>query len=92
MSAQGEVWDAAATVVIRVDDTKFAAWKKLDLYDGAKKLTELTKGPAEFTIQDLQPGYHAFAILGTDGNGNIRPSNPVLVVVRTALASSDPAE
>ncbi|AGA28254.1 hypothetical protein [Singulisphaera acidiphila] len=69
-----------------------AGWKKLELYDGAKKLMELTKGPAEFTIQDLQPGYHAFSVLGTDGNGDVRPSNPVLVVVRKRLASSDPAK
>jgi len=81
-SAQGEVWDAGSSVVIRADDSRFAGWKRLELYDGSRKLTELTKGPPEFTVEDLQPGYHAFSILGTDGNGNIRPSNPVLVVVR----------
>jgi hypothetical protein len=55
---------------------------KLELYDGATKVGELTKGPAEFTVKDLKPGYHAFSVLGTDGKGTIRPSNPVLVVVR----------
>lgn len=82
MSAQGQVWDAGSSVVIRIDDTKFAGWKKLELYDGAKKASELTTGPAEFTVKDLKAGYHAFSVLGTDGKGNIRPSNPVLVVVR----------
>jgi len=82
MSAQGEVWDAGAGVVISIDDTKFAGWKKLELYDGAKKVDELAKGPAEFTVKDLKAGYHAFSVLGTDGKGTIRPSNPVLVVVR----------
>jgi len=82
MNAQGEVWDAGSSIVIHVDDSRFAGWKKLELYDGAKKVVELTNGPAEFTVEDLQPGYHAFSILGTDGNGKIRPSNPVLVVVR----------
>src|SRR5262249_31548298 len=82
MSAQGEVWDAGSSVVVSIDDTKFAEWKKLELYDGAKKVEELAKGPAEFTVKDLKAGYHAFSVLGTDGNGNIRPSNPVLVVVR----------
>ena len=45
-------------------------------------MSELAKGPAEFTVKDLKAGYHAFSVLGTDGKGTIRPSNPVLVVVR----------
>jgi hypothetical protein len=76
------VWDAGSSVTIRVDDSRFAGWKKLELYDGAKKVGELAKEPAEFTVKDLKAGYHAFSVLGTDGKGNIRPSNPVLVVVR----------
>jgi hypothetical protein len=84
------VWDAGSSVVIRVDDSQFAGWKKLELYDGAKKVGELTKGPAEFTVRDLQASYHAFSVLGTDGRGNIRPSNPVLVVVRNLAATSQP--
>ncbi|SIO62794.1 hypothetical protein SAMN05444166_7152 [Singulisphaera sp. GP187] len=92
MSAQGEVWDAGSSVVISIDDSKFAGWKKLELFDGAKKVSELTKGPAEFTVHDQQPGYHAFSILGTDNKGNIRPSNPVLVVVRNLTATSQPAD
>jgi hypothetical protein len=82
MSAKDEVFDAGSGVTIRVDDSKFAGWTKLELYDGAKKVGELTKEPAEFTVKDLKAGYHAFSVLGTDGKGNIRPSNPVLVVVR----------
>jgi len=76
------VWDAGSRVTITVDDSQFAGWKKLELYDGAKKLDELGKGPAEFTIKDLKAGYHPFSVLGKDAKGNIRPSNPVLVVVR----------
>ena len=76
------MWDAGSSVTIRVDDSRFAGWKKLELYDGAKKVGELAKGPAEFTVKDLKAGYHAFSVLGTDGKGKIRPSNPVLVVVR----------
>jgi hypothetical protein len=83
-AAGGEhlVWDAGGRVTIVVDDSRFAGWKKLELYDGAKKVSELTEGPAEFTVRDLKAGYHAFSVLGTDGKGNVRPSNPVLVVVR----------
>jgi hypothetical protein len=84
------VWDAGSSVSIGVDDSQFAGWKKLELYDGAKKVDELAKGPAEFTVKDLRAGYHAFSVLGTDGKGNIQPSNPVLVVVRK-LAATSPA-
>jgi CheY-like chemotaxis protein len=38
-------------------------------------------------LKDLKAGYHAFSVLGTDGKGNIRPSNPVLVVVRKPAES-----
>jgi hypothetical protein len=81
-NARDLVWDAGSRVIIRVDDSRFAGWKKLELYDGAKKVAELTKGPARFTVKGLKVGYHAFSVLGTNGKGKIRPSNPVLVVVR----------
>jgi len=76
------VWDAGSSVRLVVDDSRFAGWKKLELFDGAKKVGELAKGPAEFAVKDLKAGYHAFSVLGTDAKGNTRPSNPVLVVVR----------
>jgi hypothetical protein len=82
MSAKGEVWNAGASVTIVVDDSKFTGWKKLELYDGATKVGELSKGKAEFTVKELKAGYHAFSVLGTDGKDSIRSSNPVLVVVR----------
>jgi hypothetical protein len=82
MSAKGEVRDAGSAVTIKVDDSKLAGWKKLELYDGATKVGESTTGPAKFTVKDLKGGYHAFTVLGTDQKGNLRPSNPVLVVVR----------
>jgi hypothetical protein len=90
MSAKGEVWDAGSRVTIIVDDSKFSGWKKLELYDGATKLGELAKGPAQFTAKDLKVGYHAFSVLGTDGKGNVRSSNPVLVVVRNLVARPKP--
>jgi hypothetical protein len=65
-----------------VDDTRFAGWTKLELFDGAAKVGELTKGPAEFMVKDLKAGYHAFSVLGTDAAGTVRTSDPVLVVVR----------
>ena len=82
MSAKSEVFETGSAVRIKVDDTKFAGWTKLELYDGAKKMDELTKGPAEFTVKDLKAGYHAYSVLGTAVGGGIRTSNPVLVVVR----------
>jgi hypothetical protein len=81
-NARDLVWDAGSSVTIVVDDSRFAGWKKLSLYDGAKKVAELAKGPAKFIVKDLKPGYHAFSVLGTDNKSNRRPSNPMLVVVR----------
>ena len=86
MSAKSEVFEAGSDVRIKVDDSKFAGWAKLELYDGATKMGELTKGPAEFTVKDLTAGYHAYSVLGTVAGGEIRTSNPVLVVVRKPLA------
>lgn len=80
------VWDAGSSVTITVDDVRFAGWKTLELFDGAKKVGELTKGPAAFTVADLTHGYHAFSVLGTDDKGTVRPSEPVLVVVRKPAA------
>jgi predicted esterase len=81
-TAKTDVLDAGSAVTIKVDDSQFAGWTKLDLYDGAAKVGELTQGKAEFKVKDLKAGYHAFSVLGTDNKGNTRPSNPVLVVVR----------
>jgi hypothetical protein len=84
------LWDAGSGVTIRVDDSRFAGWKKLELCDGAKKVDERARAPAQFTVKDLKAGYHAFSVFGSDGKGNIRPSNPVLVVVRKLAATSRP--
>jgi hypothetical protein len=81
-NAREQVWDAGSSVTVVVDDSRFAGWTKLELYDGAKKVDELATGPARFTVKDLKPGYHAFSVLGTDAKGKVRPSGPVLVVVR----------
>lgn len=89
-AAKNEVFDAGSSVIIKVDDSKFAGWTKLKLYDGATKAGELTTGPATFTVKGLKAGYHAFSVLGTDGKGNTRPSNPVLVVVQKLADTSRP--
>ncbi|MFM8273873.1 MAG: hypothetical protein ACKODX_16290 [Gemmata sp.] len=81
-SARELVWDAGGSVTVRVDDARFAGWTKLELFDGAVQVGERTRGPAEFTVRDLKPGYHALSVLGTDAAGAVRTSDPVLVVVR----------
>jgi hypothetical protein len=54
----------------------------LELYDGAKKLGTITEAPARFTATKLTPGYHVFSVLGTDAEGTVRTSDPVMVIVR----------
>jgi len=75
--------DPGSNVPITVDASKFPNWKKLELYDAAKKLVTVTAAPTRFTARNLTPGYHVFSVLGTDAVGDTRSSNPVMVVVRT---------
>lgn len=81
-AGRGPVLDAGAGVTITVDDTGFPGWKKLELYDGARKVAEIAGRPARFQVEKLAPGYHAFSVLGTDAKGDVRTSRPVLVMVR----------
>jgi len=82
MSAKSQVFDPGSSVTIKVDDSKFAGWSKLELYDGATKVGELAEGPARLTVKDLKAGYHAFTVLGMDSKDNVRPPDPVPVVTR----------
>lgn len=75
--------DPGSNISITVDASKFPNWKKLEFYDGAKKLGTVTAEPARFTATKLAPGYHVFSVLGTDGQGDLRTSNPVMVIVRS---------
>jgi hypothetical protein len=76
--------DPGSTVLIAVDTGKFPNWKKLEFYDGAKKLGTVTATPTQLTAKNLTPGYHVFSVIGTDGGGEIRSSDPVMVVVKSA--------
>ena len=90
--SRDRAWDPGSNVTIVVDDSKFRVWKKLEFYDGARKLGEIAEGPPQFTAMDLAAGYHAFSVLGTDAQGKLRPSDPVLVVVRKLAADGSTAE
>ena len=87
--AQGQrIWDPGANITVVVDDSKFPGWKKLEFYDGARKFGEVAAGgKPQCAATNLTPGYHVFSLLGTDAQGNVRPSNPVLVVVRKPPAA-----
>lgn len=82
MRGHESTWDPGSSITIAVDDSKFGGWKKLEFYDGAKKLGEITGGSPQCTATNLTAGYHAFSVPGTNAQGNIRTSDPVLVVVR----------
>ena len=84
--------DPGSNVPITIDATKFPAWKKLEFYDGAKKLGTIIAAPLQFTATNLTPGYHVFSVLATDAGGDIRTSNPVMVVVRSPPADVPPGQ
>jgi hypothetical protein len=75
--------DPGSNVPITVDPSRFPNWKKLEFYDGAKKLGTVTGVPPRFTATNLTPGYHVFSVLGTDAQGTTRSSDPVMVVVQS---------
>ncbi len=82
--------EPGSNVSIIVDAGKFPNWKRLELYDGAKRLGTVTATPTRFTATDLTPGYHVFSVLGTDDKGTARTSDPVMVVVRKPAATPRP--
>jgi hypothetical protein len=75
-------WDPGSNITIVVDDSKFPNWKKLEFYDQGQKLGEVTSGAPQLTAVHLTAGFHVFSVLGTDAQGTIRTSDPVLVIVR----------
>jgi hypothetical protein len=75
-------FDPGSNVTIVVDDSKFPDWKKMEFFDQGQKLGEITSGPAQLTAMNLTVGFHVFSVLGTDAQGTIRTSEPVLVTVR----------
>ena len=83
--------DPGSDVSITVDASRFPDWKRLECYDGARKVGTVTAAPARFTARSLTPGYHVFFALGTDAAGNVRTSEPVMVVVRCPSAGDGPA-
>ena len=83
--------DPGSNVPIVVDDSGFPHWQELALFDGARKLAEINRGPPQFTATNLTPGYHVFSVLAEDAQGSMRSSNPVMVVVRKLPATAQPA-
>ncbi len=84
--------DPGSNVLITVDAGRFPNWRKLEFYDGARKLGTVTAAPAQFTATNLTPGYHVFSVLGTDAFGTVRTSDPVMVVVRRPPTDVPPAQ
>jgi hypothetical protein len=82
--------DAGSNIPIAVDASRSPSWRKLELYDGAKKLGTITAASPRFTVTNLTPGYHVFSVLGTDASGTMRTSDPVMVIVRKPLADVPP--
>lgn len=74
--------DPGSNVPIKVDASKFPDWKKIEFYDGAKKLGTVTAAPARLTATNLTLGYHVFSVLATDGQGTVRTADPKMVIVR----------
>jgi hypothetical protein len=75
------VLQPGAGLTIAVDTSGLPGWKSLALYDGARKLGEVTTGPASFPVTGLEAGVHAYWAMGTDARGVERAARPALVIV-----------
>ena len=82
----GAAWvlNQGAGITITADDSAFPGWQQLALYNGARKLAEITQGPVRFPLTGLKPGVYAFLVMGTDAHGSQRASRPALVIVSGA--------
>lgn len=83
-SGTTRVLNQGANLTITADDSALPGWKQLALYEGARKLAEITQGPASFPLTDLQPGVHSYLVMATDAQGIQRASRPALVIVTSA--------
>jgi hypothetical protein len=57
------VLNQEADLTISANDSGFARWQRLALYNGARQLAEITSTPAGFPLTDLHPGIHAFPVV-----------------------------
>lgn len=79
-SGGNRLWEPGSSITLSVDETKAPGSRKLEFYDGANLLGEISHGPSQFTQRNLTPGYHVFSALITDAEGKMQTSNPVMVV------------
>ena len=82
----GAAWvlNPGASLAVTVDDSACPGWQTMALYNGARKLAEITQGPARFPVTNLQPGVYAYLVMATYPNGVQQVSHPALVVVSSA--------
>lgn len=80
----GATWvlEPGATLTVTVDDSGLTGWRQMALHEGARKLEEITRGPARFTVSDLKPGVHPYFVMATDAEGKLRASRPALILVK----------
>ncbi len=65
--AKGNTFVAPATLIIEVNVTDpDGTITKVELYNGAEKISEMTKGPFSFTLKDLPEGTYNLTAIATD--------------------------
>lgn len=77
-----------AFATLTVNASAFPNWSRMEFFQGATKLGEVTSGTPSWTGR-LSTGTYGLNVLGTDSAGNVRTAKPQALVVRAANASSD---
>lgn len=93
ITTSSQAYAAGAPVTITVNTGAFPDWTKLEFYNGATKLGEVTAGnPAELTLTNLPPAVYGFIVLGHKADGTVRTSNPRAVVMRGGPGGPEPID
>lgn len=79
---------AGKPIAVRLQVASDLNAKKIDLYDGSRKIATLAGPPPQVTIEQLDPGVHALIAVATLDDGRLSLSRPnTILVVEGGLAA-----
>jgi dienelactone hydrolase len=77
-----------AFATLTVNASAFPGWRRVEFFQGATKLGEVTSGTLSWTGR-FSTGTYGLSVLGTDAAGTVRTAKPQALVVQAANESSD---
>jgi hypothetical protein len=84
-AGHGVEYFADEPVVMECADFGAGEWKSVALYDGSKRIAEITPRRPRVALPAQKPGVHAGVLIGERPDGSLRTSWPVAWIVRPVL-------